>query len=167
MTSRRSLGWTFALLGGLATFGACASQTHNQPPQKAQLARAVSPPPRTGSSEYLSPTAREILKKSMASHARRMNGLVASIMVLKYPEIAEGAEEIAADASLSRPITGDATELNAVLPQGFFVQQDRLREQARALADAARALDPYSVADAYGRLSEACVRCHAVYRQGP
>jgi cytochrome c556 len=95
-----------------------------------------------------------------------MNHLVSAIMLLEYPEIVEGAEQIAADASLSRPITGDATELNAALPQGFFLHQDQLRAQARALADAAGALDAYRVADAYGRLSEACVRCHAVYRQG-
>jgi hypothetical protein len=158
--------WTATLLGGIAIFATCANQAQNQPPQRAQLAQAVAPPHRPGPGEYLSPTARVILETRMASHARRMNGLVSSIMILEYPEIAEGAEQIAADASLSRPITGDATELNSALPQGFFLQQDQLRAQARALADAARALDPHRVADAYGRLSEACVRCHGVYRQG-
>jgi hypothetical protein len=155
---------TGALLGAIALFGACGAPS--QPPQQAQLARAVSPPRRFGPVEYLSPTAREILKTRMASHAARMNHLVSAIMILDYPEIAEGAEQIAADASLSRPITGDATELNSALPEGFFVQQDQLRAQARGLADAARAVDALAVADAYGRLSEACVRCHAVYRKG-
>jgi cytochrome c556 len=102
----------------------------------------------------------------MASHVREMGDLMTAIMVLDYPSIVEGADRIVSDASLSRPLTGDATELNSALPEKFFVHQDELRTQARALADASRALDPYRVAGAYGRLSEACVRCHAVYRQG-
>jgi hypothetical protein len=73
---------------------------------------------------------------------------------------------IASDASFSRPLTGDATELNAALPAKFFEEQDQLRARARALAEPSHVLNPYRVAEAYGHLSEACVRCHAVYRQG-
>ena len=69
--------------------------------------------------------------------------------------------------NLSRPITGDATELNAALPEKFFVRQDELKASARVLEGAAQGLDPNAVATAYGRLSEACVRCHADYRGSP
>ena len=49
----------------------------------------------------------------MVSHASDMNDLVSAIMILDYPFIADRAEKIASDVSLSRPVTGDATELNA------------------------------------------------------
>jgi len=100
----------------------------------------------------------------MASHARDMGDLVSAIMVLQYDRIAATGDAIAADVNLSRPITHDATELNASLPEKFFVRQDELRARAKALADAARARDAYRVAAEYGRLSEGCVRCHADYR---
>ncbi len=100
----------------------------------------------------------------MASHARDMGELVSAIMLLKYPEIAQRADAIAADVNLSRPVTHDATELNSSLPEKFFVRQDDLKAAARVLGDAARNLDPYRVANAYGRLSEGCVQCHADYR---
>jgi hypothetical protein len=64
---------------------------------------------------------------------------------------------------MSRPLTGDATELNSLLPEKFFVQQDDLRAQARLLATAAAHQSAFEVADAYGKVS-ACVRCHGVYR---
>lgn len=164
---QRRRTWAAALCGGIAISAACASQqARNQPPQQAQLASAVSTPNREEPPEYLSGTARAVLKARMASHTREMTDLVSAIMVLRYPTIAERADRIAGDASLSRPLTGDATELNSALPVRFFVHQDELRAEARALATAARALNPFHVADAYGRLSQACVRCHAVYRQG-
>jgi cytochrome c556 len=93
-----------------------------------------------------------------------MGDLVSAIMVLDYARISQNADSIASDVNLSRPISGDATELNSSLPEKFFVRQDELRAGARALAAAARELDPYKVANAYGRLSEGCVRCHADFR---
>jgi cytochrome c556 len=151
------------LLG--AGLPACANHaTPNQPPQQAQLANAIAAPDRTAPPEPLSPAAREILKKRMASHARDMADLVSAIMLLDYPRIAGRANSIASDVNLSRPISHDATELNASLPEKFFVYQDKLRAGARALAAAASDLDPYRVAAEYGRLSEGCVRCHADFR---
>jgi cytochrome c556 len=157
--------WAIAVAAGAALSPACAAN-QPQPPQRAQAAQAVAPPKRSGPPEYLSETAHAVLKSRMASHARDMNELVSAIMLLNYPAIGDEAERIASDASLSRPLTGDATELNAALPAKFFDEQDQLRARARALAEASHALNPYRVAEAYGQLSEACVRCHAVYRQG-
>ena len=151
------------LLVGPVSLLACMEQ-QPQPPQRAQQASAVAAPRSTKPPEPLSPMVQEILKRRMVSHANDMNELVSAIMILDYPLIASRAEKIAEDVSLSRPITGDATELNASLPEKFFVHQDRVKFEARALARAAGATDPYQVADRYGRLSESCVRCHADYR---
>jgi len=100
----------------------------------------------------------------MASHARDMGDLVSAIMVLDYLRIEQRGDQIADDVSLARPVSRDATELNASLPEKFFVHQDKVKLEARALADAARDHNPYRVAEQYGRLSEGCVRCHADYR---
>jgi hypothetical protein len=100
----------------------------------------------------------------MKGHARDMSDLIAAIMVLDYPTIAGRSRAIASDVNLSRPLRGDATELNAALPEKFFVRQDELKAAARTLERAAQELEPNAVASAYGRLSEACVRCHADYR---
>ncbi len=154
---------------GLAVLmaSACADQSaRNQPPQRAQQAEAIATPPprRDPPPERLSPVALATLKAGMASHARDMDRLVAAIMILDYADIAQRANGIAEDVTLSRPLSGDASEINASLPEKFFVRQDDLKRAARALSAAASALDPYRVADAYGKVSEGCVRCHADYR---
>ncbi len=153
-----------AALAVWALGASCAAQSASQPPQQAQLAQAIAAPDRAGPPEPLSPVARGLLKDRMAAHARDMGELVSAIMLLEYDGIAGRAEKIAADVSLSRPTTRDATELNASIPEKFFVRQDALKAAARNLADAARARDPYKVADAYGKVSETCVRCHADFR---
>jgi hypothetical protein len=161
--SRSRIGGLAALaLSALAA--ACASQSANQPPQQAQLAEAIAAPDRTTPPEPLSPVARALLKDRMAAHARDMGELVSAIMLLEYDGIAARADKIAGDASLSRPTTKDATQLNASIPEKFFVRQDDLKAAARSLGDAARIRDPYKVADAYGRVSQTCVRCHADFR---
>ncbi len=144
---------------------ACAGQNaKNQPPQRAQLAQAISQPARRDPPELLSPLVMATLKAGMASHARDMDKLVSAIMLLDYPDIAARAKAIAEDVNLSRPVSRDASELNASLPEKFFMRQDDLKAAARDLSAAASALNPYRVADAYGKVSEGCVRCHADYR---
>ena len=148
-----------------ALSASCANQSASQPPQQAQLAQAIAAPDRPDPPpEPLSPVARAFLKERMAAHARDMGELVSAIMLLEYDGIAARADKIAGDASLSRPTTNDATQLNASIPEKFFVRQDDLRAAARTLAEAARSRNPYKVADAYGRVSETCVRCHADFR---
>jgi cytochrome c556 len=146
---------------------ACASQPRPEPVQERQVVRAVSPTPsHLEPKQPLPPLARSFLKSRMANHARSMTDLVTAIMVLDYAAIHSGARAIAEDVDLARPLTTDASELNAQLPERFFDYQDDLRKNARALAGAADRLDALGVADAYGRLSESCVRCHAAYRAG-
>jgi cytochrome c556 len=161
----RSLVRDLLLAASLLGAG-CAGKAAQEPPQQAQLTRAVSSPRRLEAPDYLPEAARSVLRTMMASHAHSMGDLMSAIMVLDYPRIHEGAEAIASDASLSRPLTNQANELNALLPEEFFRQQDALRAQARVLVDAATRQSPYGVADAYGHLSESCVRCHYVYRSG-
>jgi hypothetical protein len=102
----------------------------------------------------------------MASHARDMEDLMSAIMILRYEQISADALRIAGDASLSRPLSEDATELNSALPEKFFLYQDNLRLEAKTLSEAAGRLSAFDVSDSYGRLSQVCVRCHATYRAG-
>lgn len=157
-----------AVAGALAAVGvACATAQENQPPQQVQLAQAVAPPRRLKPPEALSPAARALLHARMAAHAQNMSELTSAIMILQYPEIKEHAHQIQTDAAFSRPLTDDATELNSALPEKFFLYQDSLRLEAKVLAEAADRQSAFDVADSYGRLSQVCVRCHAVYRDGP
>jgi cytochrome c556 len=156
----RGLGLTLAV----AT-AACAT-SRNEPPQQTEFKQAVAPPPRLRPADPFPEAARAILKTHMASHARDMSALVSDIMLLRYDEIRAGAERIASDASLSRPLANDASELNSALPEKFFLYQDNLRLEAKTLAEAAARQQPFDVADSYGRLSQVCVRCHAAYRTG-
>ncbi len=146
---------------------ACASSARtSEPPQQKQLAAALTPPKRLAPPESLPGVAREILRARMVSHTQDMGALMSAIMVLEYDEIQTRAQAIAGDANLARPLTGDATELNSLLPAKFFDLQDALKRQAGILADAARRTDALGVANAYGALSETCVQCHATYRAG-
>jgi cytochrome c556 len=151
----------------MAAGGACSEPpVRAQPPQQAQLKRAISPPERLGPPDDLSSTARELLKSRMASHARDMADLMSAIMVLDYPRIRDDANRIASDVSLARPLSDDASELNSALPEKFFLYQDNLRLEAKTLAEAAGRSHAFDVADSYGRVSQICVRCHATYRAG-
>jgi cytochrome c556 len=95
-----------------------------------------------------------------------MGALMSAVMILDYVQVQSRATSIVEDVSLARPLTGDATELNSALPEKFFSFQDQLRTAAKALASAAADKSAFAVADAYGHVSETCVKCHAVYRQG-
>jgi hypothetical protein len=150
-----------SFLGSLA---ACASQPRPEPPQQPQFLRAITAPSRLEPAEPLPEGARAILRTRMASHARDMGDLMSAIMILRYREIEERANDIANESQFARPLTNDATELNAALPEKFFVYQRELRVLAASLATAAHALDAFKVASAYGQVSETCVKCHATYR---
>ncbi len=155
-----------ALLFGVTLSLSCANRPPVQAPQEEQLTKAVAAPERLAPPEDLSGTARVILRARMQSHAQDMGALMSAVMILKYDVIQERATGIANDASLARPLTGDATELNSALPEKFFTLQDELRTAAKALAASAAEKNALGVADEYGRLSGTCVKCHAAYRQG-
>lgn len=145
---------------------ACATRVRQQPPQQEELVRAVSPPERLTPAEDLPGPVRVILGHRMAAHAHDMGALMSAVMILDYDQVQSRATAIVNDVSLARPLTGDATELNSALPERFFGFQDELRAAAKTLASAAADKSAFAVADAYGHVSETCVKCHAVYRQG-
>ena len=150
----------------LIVLAAGCATTEPQPPQQAQLTRAVSAPERKNPPEPLPGPVRDILRSRMGSHTRDMAELTSAIMILDYDRIRERATAIAEDANLARPVTGDATELAAQLPPKFFALQDEIKARARTLSLAAQDRSAARVAEGYGRLSETCVNCHAVYREG-
>jgi hypothetical protein len=152
---------SLVIAGGLLPLS-CA--TTKPPPQQAQLARAVAAPDRAEPPVPLSNTTRQLLRSRMASHANDMANLVSAIMILDYPRISERAGGIASDANMARPLTDDATELSSSIPPSFFDYQDELRGWARNLADAADQKNAVRVGNFYGKVSETCVKCHAVYR---
>lgn len=155
------------LLGAACGLSACAGTgTRAKGPAEAGE-QPWAPPYRLGPPEYLPPVARDILKARMARHADDMAHVVWSVAALDYAHVAENAERVAGDADFARPLTHDATELNASIPTRFFDLQDDLRARARKLAAAARGGVPLEVSAAYASMSETCVACHAVYRDGP
>ena len=158
-----SLRVTLLILAGLMPL---SCDTTRPPAQQQQLARAVAAPDRAEPPVPISNTTLQLLRSRMASHANDMANLESAIMILDYPQIAERAGGIASDANLARPLTDDATELSSSIPPSFFDYQDDLRRWARALADAATEKSALRVGRAYGKVSETCVTCHAVYR-GP
>ena len=158
------LSLLLVLSGGILV--ACAAAPPAEPPQQAQLLLAISPPDRLEPPASLPGTARALLRTRMASHARAMADLMSAIMVLRYSDIETRAYDIASEPTFARPHSQDATELNAALPEKFFDYERELRLLAKILGDAAHTLDPFRVANAYGQVSETCVKCHAVYRAG-
>jgi hypothetical protein len=107
--------------------------------------------------------ARAVLAQRMARHGKIMDQLVWSMLMLDEPGAEEAADRLLAESPLARPLGSDATELNALLPDRFFVLQDQLRAQATALKAAAQSHDSGKVADAFGELSRGCVSCHQLY----
>lgn len=117
--------------------------------------------------QHLSAAARTLLKTRMAHHGEDMRELQSAVLRIDYPRIGRAARSVASEPSLARPLSGDATELNAQLPERFFRLQDELKANADRLARAADARDPNEVADGYGRLARTCVACHQVYLYEP
>jgi hypothetical protein len=119
------------------------------------------PPP-----AQLSPAVRSLLHDRMARHGNTMTDLVQSVILLDYDKAARLAREIAEEPRLARPLTKDASELNAQLPDRFFELQDALHTRASHLAEIARTRNGAELAPAFGQLAETCVSCHRVYEIG-
>jgi hypothetical protein len=117
--------------------------------------------------EYLPQAARELLAERMANHGRDMSDLLWATLFLDHQSVQEIAEHIRSTPRFSRPLSGDATELNASLPKEFFALQDELLLRAGELAESAQKRDPNAMASAYGALNQTCVRCHSIYLGSP
>jgi hypothetical protein len=119
--------------------------------------------PHLPESGRLSTTVRGILADRMRRHGQSLSELAVDVVVLDWKRVAALSSEIRQDASLARPVGQDATELNAQLPDRFFVLQDQLKLSAAELEKAAAAKNVDAMARAWGDMSSACVRCHATY----
>jgi hypothetical protein len=125
--------------------------------------RVLKREPRLEPPAHLSTTARALLAARMLRHGDQMNDLTYAVLRIDYAGVSQVASEIAAEPRLARPSVQDATELNASLPERFFVLQDELKSAADALDRAAQSHDANALAAGYGRLSAACVSCHDAY----
>lgn len=127
------------------------------------------PPARKGLERpsYLSPIARQLLKQRMLRHGGDTLALVQSVLFLDHQTTQRLAAEIAAEPRLTRPIAGGADDINAALPERFFVLQDELKSRALDLGAAARLPDTGQLAARLGELTQTCVNCHAAYLAPP
>ncbi len=116
--------------------------------------------------EYLSPTVRALLHQRMERHRQTAAELMQSVLVLDYVTTENMAQAIASEPTLARPLSNDATDLNAQLPGRFFELQDELKQNAKKLEDAARSRDGERVLNEFPVLVRTCVSCHQVYLRG-
>ncbi len=116
-----------------------------------------------GAPTYLGPIARQLLKQRMARHGRDMMALVQSVLFLDRDTVQRLAGEIATEPRLTRPIAGGEDDLNASLPDRFFVLQDELRSRAQALLEVSKKGDDAAMASRLGELTQTCVACHSAY----
>ena len=120
-----------------------------------------------GAPSYLSPIARQLLTQRMVRHGRDMLALVEAVLLLDRETTQRLAAEIAAEPRLTRPIAGGADDVNAALPERFFVLQDELKSRAVDLAEAARGSDDAKLAARLGEVTQTCVSCHSTYLEPP
>ena len=100
----------------------------------------------------------------MGRHDLQMQALVSRVIMLDTDGVARTAGEIFDEPALARPLAGD--ELNGLLPERFFVLQDKLRARARRLVTASLNNDRAALADEFAALAKSCVACHQVYLFG-
>lgn len=113
--------------------------------------------------DYIPETARALLRKKMERHGQDARDLMFAVTLLQYGAAKDSAQRISSEPRLVRPIAGGEDDLNALLPERFFVLQDEARSRAQAVATAAEKKDDKALADSYGRLVETCVSCHSSY----
>ncbi len=128
--------------------------------------RRIAPERRLPIADRVPETARAALATQMHSHARGMMELVSTATVLDYDGVSASVQRLLAEPRVARPLSGDATEMNAQLPARFFALQDELRVNLQGVARAAAAHDPDALADSFAAVSKTCIRCHGAYVAG-
>ncbi|OJH38438.1 cytochrome c [Cystobacter ferrugineus] len=129
---------------------------------KAEAAKE-SPPSSLGKPDYLPEQARSLLRQKMERHGQDARDLMYGVTLLQYDVARAAAKHISAEPRIIRPLPGGEADLNALLPERFFVLQDEARLRARAVSEAAEKRDDKALAESYGRLVETCVACHSTY----
>ncbi len=148
------------LLGPVACTGSApATKPAPTPPQIRAPAMAAP--------SHLPQSARRLLRQRMHRHGEAMNELMWAILYLDYERAEALGAEIAQEPRLARPLLRDATELNSMLPEAFFIAQDALAQQAAQVAAVAPDQDAKALSEAAGGLIDACLSCHAAYLRPP
>ena len=147
-----------AIVMGTTLLGAEAPVAPSVTKPKAPVAKKSLESP-----SYLSPLARQLLKTRMLRHSIDTLALVHAVVLLDHPTAQRLATELASEPKLTRPIAGGEDDLNAALPERFFVLQDELRSRALEMAAAAKKSDNVQMAERLGELTKSCVACHAAY----
>lgn len=153
---------------GRAVVAAMVLAAVSSPAEKPKAVPAAQKTPATAvkklpAPDYLNELARQLLRKRMARHGHDMTLLVQGVILLQRDVVTELAGSIASEPRITRPIAGGADDLNAALPERFFVLQDQLRERARALSEVAKQKDDAALAARLGELTQTCVGCHSAY----
>jgi hypothetical protein len=129
-------------------------------------AHRIAPERHLAATERLSDAARAALKTQMHSHARGMLELVSTATLLDYDGALAATHQLLAEPRLARPITRDATELNATLPPRFFDLQDALYSHLQEIRSASEARMPDALATGLAAATRTCVQCHDAYLHG-
>ena len=117
--------------------------------------------------DYLPKIARELLKKRMERHGRDQSRLVLAVTLLQRDVVKSIAGDIAGEPRIVRPMAEARDDLNAALPEKFFVYQDALRLRAKDLVAAASTKDDVGLAKSFGQMVEICVGCHSAFLNPP
>lgn len=158
--SRRSLVLALTLISAVG----CTSETSDDLPEKAAVESTA--PGSLRQPGYLPKAARALLREKMRRHAENTGQMVKAVVTLQYDEVERHARRLLAEPTLARPLNGDATMLNALLPERLFELQDALTAATETLQQAASRRDSSALSAAFSNVSQACVSCHAVYLQG-
>ena len=126
----------------------------------ASAAAPTLPPPQ----EPLSDLARSVLKRKMGRHGSDYAELSTAVVLLRYEAVRDAAARISSEPRLVRPVAGGEDDVNASIPERFFVLQDGVRDKAQRLAAAARLRNFDEVQQGFAQLSAACASCHAAYK---
>ena len=119
--------------------------------------------PRLAQPDYLPEQARMVLRERMHRHGEQMVSLVLSVTLLQHESAAATAADIAGEPRLARPFVGGENDVNAALPEQFFVLQDELRLRAKNVAQSARAGDDKALSRDFGLMTQTCVACHSAF----
>jgi hypothetical protein len=111
----------------------------------------------------LSELARQLLRRRMERHGKELSQLLMAVVLLRREVVEPLARDVAAEPRIVRPLPGDQDELNAALPERFFVLQDELRARAKELAEASKTKKDKELAEALARLTQVCVSCHSAF----
>jgi len=120
--------------------------------------------PELGAPNNIPAAMRGVIKKRMDRHGAQVTDLMSRVVVLDFDAAARTAGEIYDEPLLARPLGGD--ELNGLLPEAFFVLQDKLHAQSKRVVEAAAHKNAAELAEAFGTLAKSCVACHDLYLHG-